>query len=261
MKIQFSKYHGTGNDFIIIDNRVIHWKPSVQQVSFLCNRHFGIGADGLMLLSTKRGYDFAMAYYNSDGYESTMCGNGGRCITAFAKSLGIVGNNARFWAVDGSHESQIFDDESLCSFRLKMKDTHIENNYNDGLFLDTGSPHFVKLVDDAANTDVFNAGRALRYDVRFAPDGTNVDFVEMQAEGIFVRSYERGVENETLSCGTGVTASAIAAAFGNQGNQGFYHINTPGGALKVSFIQNGDFFTEIWLEGPAEFVYSGEINV
>ena len=261
MKIPFSKYHGSGNDFIIIDNRLIHWKPTIQQVSFLCNRHFGIGSDGLMLLSDKPGFDFFMSYYNSDGNESTMCGNGGRCMTAFAKTLGLVSYRANFWAVDGCHEAEISENPSENIYRIKMRDTRIEKIYDDGFFLNTGSPHFVRFVNDATNTDVFNFGRELRRDVRFAPEGTNVDFVEVQDVSLFVRSYERGVENETLSCGTGVTASAIVAAFINPANPGFYDIKTLGGVLKVSFTRTGELFSEIWLEGPAKFVFAGEINI
>jgi diaminopimelate epimerase len=261
MKIPFSKYHGTGNDFVIADNRLIHWKPDVEQVSHLCDRHFGIGADGLILLSEREGFEFAMTYYNSDGHESTMCGNGGRCITAFAKSLGLVDREARFWAVDGTHECEISGNGSLCSYRLKIKDTVIEMQFDDGLFMNTGSPHFVLFTSDVAGKDVFNAGRMLREDVRFAPGGTNVDFVELTPVGLFVRTYERGVEHETLSCGTGVTASAIAAAYLHPGSNRTSRVRTPGGALSVTFNQTGALFTEIWLEGPASFVFSGEIEL
>ena len=261
MKIHFSKYHGTGNDFIIIDNREILWNPTMNEVSFLCDRHFGIGADGLMLLSEKKGFDFAMNYFNSDGNESTMCGNGSRCMAAFAKSLGLVGCMAHFYAADGSHEAEIFDNPATCIYRIKMNNSLVGKIYDDGLFINTGSPHFVKFIDDAENADVFNAGRQLRHDPRFSPEGTNVDFVEFISDKLFVRSYERGVEDETLSCGTGVVASALATAFRNPSNPGFYHIKTLGGSLKVSFIKNGTLFTEIWLEGPVKFVYKGEINV
>ena len=261
MKIPFSKYQGTGNDFIIIDNRQLNWEPTVHQVSCLCNRHFGIGADGLMLLSEKIGFDFAMTYYNSDGNEGTMCGNGGRCVAAFAESLGIIQGQARFWAIDGTHEVEIINGSLETIYKVKMKDTQIGKIYDDGIFLDTGSPHFVMFVDDAATTDVLGAGKTLRNDARFAPGGANIDFVELQDTLLFVRSYERGVEGETLSCGTGVTASAIAHAFRNPDNPGFYLIKTLGGGLKVSFVQTGDLFTEIWLEGPARFVYSGEMEI
>jgi diaminopimelate epimerase len=259
MKIQFSKYHGTGNDFIIIDNRQAGWAPTVQQSSLLCNRHFGIGADGLMLLSEKNGFDFAMNYYNSDGNESTMCGNGGRCMAAFARSLGLVDKKGTFWAVDGMHEVEIQGNSPESHYKLKMKDTRIGIEYYDGLSIDTGSPHFVVWVHDAASTEVFVRGKNLRNDVRFSPKGTNVDFIEIEDDALFVRTYERGVENETLSCGTGVTASALAQASRNPDNPGFYHIRTLGGTLKVSFEQSGENFTNIWLEGPAKFVFSGEI--
>jgi len=261
MKIPFSKYQGTGNDFIIIDNRSICWEPTPQQVSFLCDRHFGIGADGLMLLSAMPGFDFAMRYYNADGFESTMCGNGGRCMTAFARSIGLAGNKVNFRAADGSHVAEVHEYLNEQVYRLKMKDTHIEHIYHDGIFLDTGSPHLVLFARDVENLDVYRMGMEVRNDARFAPDGTNVDFVELQAGGLYVRTFERGVENETLSCGTGVTASAIAAASKDPGNQGVYEIKTPGGALKVSFTQTGEQFTNIWLEGVAKGVFEGEVDV
>ncbi len=261
MKIQFSKYHGTGNDFVIIDNRLLRWKPTVREVADICDRHFGIGADGLMLLSARSGFDFVMTYFNSDGKESTMCGNGGRCITAFAKSLGLIDQKACFWAVDGMHEAEINENQILDTYRLRMKDTRIENIFDDGIFLDTGSPHFVTYVEDAACTDVFGLGRQLRNDARFAPGGANVNFVQVQTEGLFVRSYERGVENETLSCGTGVTASALAHAVKHPANNGFCNIKTLGGMLHVTYLQSGDKFTDIWLEGAATFVFRGEITI
>lgn len=261
MKIPFFKYQGTGNDFIIIDNRSLHWKPTAAEVSLLCDRHFGIGADGFMLLSSKEGFDFSMTYFNSDGLESTMCGNGGRCMTAFAKSLGLAGSTARFWAIDGAHEAEILDDASTCIYRIKMRDTRIGEAFDDGFLVDTGSPHFVKFVDDAWKTDVCNAGRELCHDRRFDPGGANVDFVEVRDDCLFVRTYERGVENETLSCGTGVTASAIVTAFVKPGNQGSRNIKTPGGELKVRFIRDGDSFTGVWLEGPARFVFWGEAEI
>ena len=234
---------------------------TVKDVSFLCNRHFGIGADGLMLLSEKEGFNFAMTYFNSDGHESTMCGNGGRCMTAFAKSLDLVGCMAHFYASDGSHEAEIFDNPLVCLYRIKMTDTQIGMVYDDGLFINTGSPHFVKFLQEVARVNVLHDGQKLRNDQRFAPDGTNVDFVEMADDKLFVRTYERGVEAETLSCGTGVTAAAIATAFRHPVNPGFYHIQTPGGNLKVSFSQSGGSFSEIWLEGPVKFVFGGEISI
>ncbi len=259
-KIRFFKYQGTGNDFIIVDNRQLHWRPAGDAVSRLCDRRFGIGADGFMLLGEQPGFDFTMTYYNSDGNESTMCGNGGRCMTAFASSLGLVGNRAFFNAVDGEHHAEIRDDGAGRIYRVKMKDPRPEKKFEDGYFIDTGSPHFVTFVKDAAKTDVAGLGRMIRKDDRFSPGGTNVDFVEYREKGLFVRTYERGVENETLSCGTGVTASALVAASLHPGNPGFYEIETPGGFLKVSFVRKDDLFSEVWLEGPAERVFEGEID-
>lgn len=262
LKIAFYKYHGTGNDFILIDNRTIAWKPTQPQVALLCDRHLGIGADGLMLLNELPGFDFGMTYYNSDGLESTMCGNGGRCITAFAESLGILKKKSHFMAIDGDHVATILSRHDHVTFvRLKMKDCSIGQEYPDGLFLDTGSPHFVKSVDNVQLFDVAANGRALRYDSRFMPGGTNVNFVEKTDRGIYVRTYERGVEAETLSCGTGVTASAIAFAHLTRSKVNRVAINTPGGVLTVSFCQNNDLFTNIWLEGPATFVFSGVIDL
>ncbi|MEI6682888.1 MAG: diaminopimelate epimerase [Bacteroidota bacterium] len=254
MKIQFFKYQGTGNDFIIIDNRTIQWEPAESEISGLCDRHTGIGADGLMLLGDMAGFDFAMRYFNSDGKESTMCGNGGRCMTAFARHLALIDTRARFWAVDGSHEAEFTDPV----YRLKMKDTRLEILFEDGYLLNTGSPHFVVFTHDVAGIDVSSAGRALRNDDRFAPDGVNVDFVESGEDGLFVRTYERGVEGETLSCGTGVTAAAIIAAYLTPGNREFYQIKTLGGNLRVSFRQSGLSFSDVWLEGPALQVFQGE---
>jgi len=262
MILPFRKYHGTGNDFILIDNRVPGWSPATKQVAFLCDRHLGIGADGLMLLSEQPGYDFGMRYFNSDGNESSMCGNGGRCITFFAQSLGLIRDSARFHAIDGEHLAEITGtDQQTTVVRLKMTDTVIGQEYREGVFLDTGSPHLVVFVPDVEAIDVFHDGGLLREDQRFAPGGTNVDFVQKGKDHIFVRTYERGVENETLSCGTGVTASALATAFRYPGNPGYCQIKTRGGALKVSFLQHGASFSNIWLEGEATYVFSGKVEL
>ncbi|MEI6435342.1 MAG: diaminopimelate epimerase [Bacteroidota bacterium] len=262
MKIPFAKYNGTGNDFIIIDNRILNWAPFEKEIAFLCHRHFGIGADGLMLLSAKAGFDFAMTYFNSDGLESTMCGNGGRCITAFARSLGLIDGATHFYAIDGEHKAVVLsatNQEFL--IRLKMKDTIIGKVLDDGIFIDTGSPHFVTMLKNVNELDVFHQGKTLRNDSRFAPGGSNINFLEVNPERLFVRTYERGVEDETLSCGTGVTASALVTAFLNQDNPGFYQVSTRGGILKVTFKQNVNSFRDIWLEGPVAFVFSGEIEL
>jgi len=262
MQITFSKYEGTGNDFIIIDNRSQIWIPAEQQIAHLCDRHFGIGADGMMLLSRQEGFDFAMSYFNSDGRESSMCGNGGRCITAFANHLGLIQNKARFQAIDGEHVAEILKHTGEeFRIRLKMKDTFIYADSEDGIFMNTGSPHYVKFVENLETMNVVAQGRAIRYDDAFSPDGTNVDFVEVGPDGLFIRSYERGVENETLSCGTGVTASALAAAYISGDNPGKYTVRTLGGELMVTFRQDGMLFSEIWLEGAAKFVFSGSIEI
>jgi diaminopimelate epimerase len=262
MKIEFFKYHGTGNDFIILDNRELKWIPELRQVVILCDRHFGIGADGLILLSNREGFDFGMTYYNSDGNESTMCGNGGRCLTAFARLLGIIETKAHFHAIDGEHEAYILNGTNNPSkIRLKMKDVTVEEPVGGNFFIDTGSPHYVIFTANVSRTDIVKKARKIRYDTCFAEEGTNVDFVEVKNDHLFVRSYERGVEDETLSCGTGITASALAAAVKNPGNPGFFIVKTRGGELKVTFSQKESLFTDVWLEGPAEMVFKGMVEV
>ncbi|HNY01923.1 MAG TPA: diaminopimelate epimerase [Bacteroidales bacterium] len=258
MKIKFEKYQGAGNDFILIDNRFAAVGLTTEEIARLCHRRFGIGADGLMLLSQKEGYDFSMTYYNADGNESTLCGNGGRCMTAFAKSLGLVSDRARFFAADGEHLCDIADENGKWIFRLKMRDTSIGRIYDDGIFLDTGSPHFVRF-GTFPDLDVVHEGRRLRFDPRFEPGGANINFASAGNEVLFVRTYERGVEDETLSCGTGVTASALAYAFRNNTGESRCLIETRGGRLSVRFQRSGDRFTDVWLEGPAEFVFRGEV--
>jgi diaminopimelate epimerase len=262
MKIEFYKYHGSGNDFIIIDNRELKWKPDHQQVAQLCDRHFGIGSDGLILLNNSPGLDFGMTYFNSDGNESTMCGNGGRCLTAFAKMLGLVETKARFNAIDGEHEAFILNEsENKTLVKLKMKDVVVDEPVGGNFFIDTGSPHYIIFITRVDQMDIVKKARRIRYDTCFAEEGTNVDFVEIKSDHLFVRSYERGVEDETLSCGTGITASALAAAVKIPGNQGYFTIKTRGGVLKVGFTQKGNMFSDVWLEGPAELVFSGKIEM
>jgi diaminopimelate epimerase len=257
MKIPFSKYHGTGNDFIIIDNRELQWKPNQEEIARLCNRHLGIGADGLMLLSDKSGVDFYMTYYNSDGRESTMCGNGGRCMIIFARSLALAGSETHFQAIDGEHRGKVIQTKDFINVSLKMKDVIVDEIESDHLFLNTGSPHYVIFSNEVETLDIVAEGKKIRFNSRFRKEGTNVDFVEISDDHIFVRSYERGVEDETLSCGTGVTASALAYAIENPARQSPVEIQTRGGKLKVYFKQEGISFTDIWLEGPATFVFQG----
>lgn len=260
MKITFFKYQGTGNDFIIIDNRKKEiGQLTPQQIEWLCNRKFGIGADGLMLMNEKEGYDFEMIYFNADGNESTMCGNGGRCLVAFASQQGIHKYTYRFIAKDGEHEGEINIDNNI---RLKMKNVDTVELQNHHAVLDTGSPHFVKFVTDLENVDVVESGRDIRESKHYAEKGINVNFVEsIKDDTISVRTYERGVEDETLSCGTGVTAAALVSA---HNNRGFNRVEviTPGGKLSVEFEKTGDTnFENIWLCGPATFVFKGEIEV
>ncbi|TRZ69557.1 MAG: diaminopimelate epimerase [Bacteroidetes bacterium] len=262
MKIEFHKYHGNGNDFIMLDNRLNKIELDSSRIAYLCDRHFGIGADGLIFLDNKDGFDFSLKYFNSDGNESTMCGNGGRCITMFAHELGIINSTTRFIATDGPHDAEILSySTERCDVKLKMKDTRPGQISGDGYFIDTGSPHFVKFVPSLSAVDVLNEGRVLRNDQRFAPAGCNINFVELLSSGIKVRTYERGVENETLSCGTGVTASAIIAAFLNNENKGVCYVSAMGGEFTVHFHQSGHEFTEVYLEGPVTFVFKGEITI
>jgi len=262
MTLHFTKYHGAGNDFILVDNRVQQWIPTVEKIAFLCDRHFGIGADGLMLLSEDPKAAFRMTYSNCDGRESTLCGNGGRCIAAFARRLGWAGDFIRFNAVDGEHLAEVLGEEkNETRIRLKMQDTHIKRQFEDGIAIDTGSPHFVQFFSDTHPMDVLTRGRALRHDPRFSPGGANIDFAIVQNGKVSLRTYERGVEDETLSCGTGVTATALAASFLGYVAQGTVEITTRGGKLTVSFKQSGNTFSEIWLEGPATFVFEGKIEI
>ena len=260
MDIKFYKYQGTGNDFILLDNREKMYDDITSaQVKKICDRHFGIGADGLMLLNNKEGYDFEMLYYNADGNPGSMCGNGGRCIVDFASKLGIKKTEYNFLAPDGSHEAEI-DLEKEVS--LKMQDVkNVEFSF-DYYLLDTGSPHYVKYVNDIADMDVVSEGRKIRNSKHFAEKGVNVDFVEVISDDeIFVRTYERGVENETLSCGTGVTAAALIAAHNDMGFNRV-EVKTRGGNLSVEFEKMSDKeFVNIWLSGPVELVFTGTINL
>ena len=258
MKLQFFKYQGTGNDFVMIDNRKsIFDKKDTKKIAFLCDRRFGIGADGLILLENHPTLDFKMVYYNSDGNPSTMCGNGGRCLTAFAKHLGIINNEASFEAVDGPHHSFIEDD----IVKLQMQNVENIEDHKGHVFLDTGSPHHVQLEDNLETLDIKGIGSKIRYGSPYNETGANVNFVKKISNHNFaVRTYERGVENETLSCGTGVTAVALAMHFLGEAKTNLVSLQTPGGNLKVSFEKQQNRYTNIWLIGPAVMVYKGEIE-
>lgn len=261
MKIQFSKYQGTGNDFVILDNRNGAYAAITNaQVKLLCDRKFGVGADGLMLLNSHNDYDFEMIYYNADGNEGSMCGNGGRCLVKFAYHSGIVEQAYNFIATDGPHDAEI---DIKGQVKLKMKDVGFVENEDDYSLLNTGSPHYVSIVQDVKALDVFEEGRKIRYSKPFAKEGINVNFVEtVDDDTIYVRTYERGVEDETLSCGTGVTASALVCAHNANGFNGV-NVVTPGGNLSVEFTvsEDGGNFSNIWLIGPAELVFKGEIEI
>jgi diaminopimelate epimerase len=258
MLLHFYKYQGTGNDFVIIDNRDGSIQLSNKQVAILCDRHFGIGADGLMLLNKHQSYDFEMIYYNADGAPGTMCGNGGRCLTKFAFDKGIKPNKYSFIASDGEHEAVI---DANGWVHLKMIDVQEISKLNEATVLNTGSPHYIFPVSDLSNYDVFTEGKNIRYNNTYNEKGINVNFVEWNDNELFVRTYERGVENETFSCGTGVTAAAIAMSADSTGLQET-KIRTLGGSLLIKFNKlNAQHFTDVWLCGPASFVYDGQITI
>ena len=265
--MDFFKYQGTGNDFVMIDDRARPGRatpfPADNQalIAQICHRRFGVGADGLILLRNDDDYDFRMVYFNADGAEGSMCGNGGRCIVRFAHDLGVFTDKTRFRAIDGEHLAEVRGDEIF----LKMSDVSGIEDRSGLTFLHTGSPHVVRFVTDVGDTDVVNVladGRKIRYDNRFSPGGTNVNFVQLlDGNTLYVRTYERGVEDETYSCGTGVTAVALAA-YQQAGIPSPAVIKTLGGNLRVSFnpLPNGAF-DSIYLIGPAQRVYAGEIPV
>jgi diaminopimelate epimerase len=260
MTLRFSKYHGTGNDFIIIDNRDGKFIPNTELIHFLCHRQSGIGADGLMTISSHNSLDFSMKYYNADGKEGSMCGNGGRCISAYHYKILPAKKNLHFLAIDGEHFSEILNtDKNETIVSLQLNNVEKVKRIGQDFLLDTGSPHYVRFVYHVASIDVKVSGRNIRYNKKIALDGVNVNFVEFQNDNLSVRTYERGVEDETLSCGTGVTASAIAASFIKDLSE--FKISTTGGDLQVSFKKESNTFKNIRLTGPATFVFSGQIEI
>ncbi len=258
MQLEFYKYQGTGNDFIILDNRLsIFNKSNTKLIHDLCNRRFGIGADGLILLEKDVTTDFKMLYFNADGNESSMCGNGGRCIVAFAKFLKIINSETSFQAIDGVHHAVINNKNRV---RLQMQDVAIIEKHAAYTFLNTGSPHHVVLVDNLDAINVKQQGAAIRYSKLYGKSGTNVNFVQPINNSTFaVRTYERGVENETYSCGTGVTAVALAMYATGVTHKKNIALQTPGGNLNVYFTPQEDGFTNIWLEGPTQQVFKGTV--
>lgn len=259
MLINFYKYQGAGNDFIIIDNRNKKVKLSGSKIKLLCDRNFGIGADGLMLLENHLQYDFLMKYYNSDGNEGSMCGNGGRCIVAFAQTLNIIKEETAFIAVDGLHHAKVLANNNIS---LEMMDVNKIERMKEDYFLNTGSPHYVKFVNNLDQIAVVAEGRKIRYNNRFKAKGTNVNFVEIINDNTLkIRTYERGVENETLACGTGITAAAIVYNSISSSKKNKINVQAKGGKLKVSFSVNNNNYNNIWLTGPAKLSFQGSINI
>jgi diaminopimelate epimerase len=270
MQLNFYKYQGTGNDFILIDDRHLTFPiDDIGLIAHLCDRKFGIGADGLILLQPHASQSYFMKYYNSDGKESSMCGNGGRCLAAFALHIGIAFGKHSFMAIDGIHDVEPEGDINKAVWiKLKMKDVEqIEIRENNIFILNTGSPHYVQF--NALNIDSLNIvadAKSIRYSQEYTKEGINVNFVNLIGiNEISMRTYERGVENETLSCGTGVTAAALSSAVLNNFPNGLHttNVNTPGGRLKVTFYYNVDnsTFDNVWLQGPATLVFKGTVEI
>lgn len=263
MEIEFTKYHGAGNDFIMIDgfrHSKLSQKLTQEDIAWLCSRHFGIGADGLIIIAESDTYDLEMIYYNSDGAISSMCGNGGRCTVHYAHSLGYVGKEMTFLAADGPHQGKVSDN----SISISMSDVKtIEDLKQNAFFLDTGSPHYVQFIEgrdtDLRDMDLVKTARVVRYGPTYAKEGTNVNYVIKNSDKLLIRTYERGVEDETLACGTGVVAAAIASRMGYDGRQ-VVKVAARGGDLEVSY-NSGKNYTDIWLTGPAKGVFTGRCDL
>ncbi|WP_035670494.1 diaminopimelate epimerase [Flavobacterium sp. 83] len=260
MQIEFYKYQGTGNDFVMIDNRQGFFpKDNIQLIARLCDRRFGIGADGLILLENDPETDFKMVYYNSDGNQSSMCGNGGRCLVAFAKKLKVIEDNTTFIATDGLHHASVADNGIVSLQMIDVDEVKITPEY---VFMNTGSPHHIQLVEDLEHYNVKENGASIRYGELYGKQGSNINFVKKVDDSTFsLRTYERGVEDETLACGTGATAVAIAMNALGETKANSIDLNVEGGKLVVSFDKNEGHFTNVFLKGPAEFVFKGTIEI
>jgi len=258
VKIKFYKYQGAGNDFVMIDNRENLFPIHTATIAKLCDRNFGIGGDGLILLENDAELDFKMVYFNSDGNESTMCGNGGRCIVRFAHDLEVASDNMTFNAIDGLHHAKV-DGETI---RLQMINIDEVEDHDRYLFMNTGSPHHVEFVNNVKEVDVFNRGKSIRYGAPYYEKGSNVNFVEVLPDNqLKIRTYERGVENETLACGTGITAAAIASYVRGFVKSNDIAVQALGGKLSVNFEEKNNTFENVWLNGPAVRVFEGEIDL
>ena len=259
MKIKFQKYQGTGNDFIIINNNRLSFpNKNKDLIRCLCDRKFGIGSDGLILINPSAKTDFEMLYFNSDGNLGSMCGNGARCSVKFAQNQKIIKSNTIFNACDGNHNATINKD----LITLSMKPVDKIKTFNNDLFLDTGSPHYIRIVENIEDFDVYNEGKLIRNSSEFKDEGVNVNFVQIISENEFsVRTFERGVEDETLSCGTGVTAVALAMFHLKKTNSKKLKIKTRGGELTVEFNNSENGYSEIYLTGSVKMIFSGEIEI
>jgi len=258
MRIKFSKYQGAGNDFVMVDNRSKAYPLTQQQIERLCNRRFGIGADGLIVLENSMGVDFQMIYYNADGFVGSMCGNGGRCVVAFAKELGLITESCDFVAYDGLHSARCISNGDVA---LKMTDVANVTSVADAWQLDTGSPHLIFFKNNVKDIDVQVDGAAVRNSSLYKEQGINVNFAERIGDDLVLRTYERGVEDETLACGTGATATAIAAREAGLIIEDKVLVNVLGGKLEVSFTKKENVYCDVYLTGDAKFVFKGELHV
>ena len=259
MKIKFSKYNGAGNDFIVIDDRKNNIEINPWLIEKLCNRNFGIGGDGLILIKESKSTDFEILHYTSDGNLGSLCGNGSRCAISFAYKNKIIGKKTRFDAFDGIHNAEIIND-NLVKMEMKINSDIIENEY--GTWLDTGSPHLVIEKDNTDELDVNLLASSIRYNEYYKKEGVNVNFIEKVSNETFkIRTYERGVENETLACGTGSTASAICMNYLGKTQSNNITMKCRGGDLKVEFISNDNLFSNISITGPAKLVFEGQIDI
>ena len=257
MLVKFNKYQGTGNDFVIIDLTKDDFKFSQNQIKKICDRKHGIGADGLILISNHNSLSFEMKFFNPDG-STSFCGNGSRCAVLFCFHQGIVQSNCSFMTNDGIHQGQVLEDEKI---KISIKSPVIVDKLSNGDFeVNTGSPHYVQVTESLDNIDFNNYCKSIRNNDKYFQDGININLVKIEDDFLDMRTYERGVEDETLSCGSGVTATALAIAYENKIENSLL-VKTRGGKLKVDFERSENKFGKIFLIGSAKFVFSGDYNL
>lgn len=258
MRINFFKYQATGNDFVMINGFERDINLSAEQIRFLCDRHFGIGSDGLIILRQDKETDFFMDFYNPDGSQAGFCGNGGRCSVVMASDIGIIQKDTHFRARDGLHDAQVLENSQVS---LRLRDVCEFKDFGKEIYVNTGTHHAVVFLDEIDNQDIVQIARPIRYSARYGPEGANVNFVQITGKAqIKVRTYEKGVEDETLSCGTGITASALVSAW-KHGFDSPVEVQAKGGKLLVFFDRKGKCFEKIYLQGPAKKVFAGEIEI